>query len=165
MQVKIFTPVTLALTSESAFRFQNLRLGFKNWLLFIYPLIHTIDIYISHKCLRANPFQACQHFDPCDLDLYLKPLPSGELRCLLAALVCLAHTCLWTRPFHECQHFYPVTLTLTLESAFRFQTQMPRDKSFLCMSTFWPLWPWPLPHTPSTRRALLSSGNSCSLTT
>jgi len=30
MHVKIFTPVSLTLTSESAFRFQNLRLGFEN---------------------------------------------------------------------------------------------------------------------------------------
>ena len=31
IHVKILTPVTLTLTSESAFRFQNLRLGFENW--------------------------------------------------------------------------------------------------------------------------------------
>ena len=42
---------------------------------------------MSHKRLGTNPFHACQHFDHCDLDLYLRPLPPGELRCLLATLV------------------------------------------------------------------------------
>ena len=42
---------------------------------------------MSHKCLGTNSFQACQHFYPCDLELYLRPIPPGELRCLLATLV------------------------------------------------------------------------------
>jgi len=158
MHVKILTPVTLTLTSESAFRFQNLHLGFKNSLLLPYQLRYTFNIwhthalgqdlsmyvkiftpvtltltsesafrfrklvitpipieeYLAHTCLGIRPFHACQNFDPCDLDLDLRVCVSVSksafrFRKLIISpipievyLKYLAHTCLGTTPFHAC---------------------------------------------------------------
>jgi len=41
-----------------------------------------------------------------------------------------------------------------------FGTHMHLSKTFPCVPKLWPQWPWL--QTPSTRPALLSSGNSCS---
>ena len=70
MHATILTPVTLTLNSESAFWFQNLRLGFENLSLLVYQLSYTFYIWYTHALGR--PFNACQIFDPFDLDLDLR---------------------------------------------------------------------------------------------
>ena len=70
MHTKILTTVTLTLTLESAFRFQNLCLGFLK--LIITPILNELHLsYLANTCIGTRPFHACQNFDPCDLDLEL----------------------------------------------------------------------------------------------
>ena len=47
MLAKNGTPVTLTLTSESVFKFQNLRLGFENSLLSL-QLRYMYTVYVCH---------------------------------------------------------------------------------------------------------------------
>ena len=48
MHVKNLTPVTLTLTSESAFRCQNLRLGYETCSILSYQLRYTFKIWHTH---------------------------------------------------------------------------------------------------------------------
>ena len=48
MHAKMLTSVTLTLTSESAFRFQNLRLGFENSSQLLFLLRYTFCILHTH---------------------------------------------------------------------------------------------------------------------
>jgi len=45
---QILTPVTLTFALDSAFRFLNLRLGFKNWSKLPYQVWYTFYIYHAH---------------------------------------------------------------------------------------------------------------------
>ena len=67
--------------SKSAFWFQE---------SFITPIpIDPYLLYFTHTCIWTRPFHAHQKFNPYDIDLDVdfRPLPPGEIRCLLATLV------------------------------------------------------------------------------
>ena len=82
MHAKTLTPVTLTLTSESAFRFQKLHLGFENVILAPIPVEGSL-LYLAHKCLLTRPLHRQQNLDPYDLDLDLRP--SSNRRALLSS--------------------------------------------------------------------------------
>ena len=76
-------PVTLTLTSESAFRFQKLCLGFENVILAPIPIEGSL-LHLAHKCLLTRPLRRHKNFDPYYLDLDLDLRLSSNRRASLS---------------------------------------------------------------------------------
>ena len=132
MHAKILTPVTLTLTSESAFRFQNLLLGFENSSQLLYYLRYTFYIWHTHS-LGQDLSMHIKIFIL--VTLTLTPEPAFRFRNLRLGFENSSQLLYYMRFTFYILHTHamgqdlsmldkiltPVTLTLTLESAFRFQ--------------------------------------------